>query len=275
MATDSAGTSSPPSLSEPPGSGVRLTRLHDALKQLKAKSAASAPSSAVALAAAAPAAPPLLRETPSNVAAPESPPAAPVCLEDWLTESQLQQYRRLADNIASQLPLDGPAAIAIVGADPWHDMAGMALRLAACLTDRGQGDVLLAGHDPSAECLTKGVRQKGLVDAVAGRATWTETIAPTRMHGLSLLGPGTVASAEDAPLGEQWRSAMKELKARFRYIVTGVSPGENLVGDAWLPILDGVYLAVGLGQTPQWMVQDALARFKAAGAKLLGCIALE
>jgi Mrp family chromosome partitioning ATPase len=275
MATDSAGTSSPPSLSEPPGSEVRLTRLHDALKQLKAKSAASAPSLGVASAATAPPAPPVLRATPSIVAAPELPPAAPFCLEDWLTELQLQQYRRLADNIASQLPLDGPAAIAIVGADPWHDMAGIALRLAVCLTDRGQGDVLLAGHDRSAAGLTKGLCQKGLVDAVAGRATWTETIAPTLMQGLSLLGLGTVASAEDAPLGEQWRSAMKELKTRFRYILTDPSPGENLVSDAWLPILDGVYLAVGLGQTPQRMVQDGLARIKACGAKLLGCIALE
>src|SRR6185437_14149313 len=215
MATDSAGTSSPESLPGPAVSEVRLTRLHDALKQLKAKSAANESSSVAArpresATESEAEAPP--RESPAPVAAAPAPQLAPYRLEDWLPERQLDQYRRLADNVALQFPAGHSAAIAIVGADPWHDAAAISLRLAACLADRRQGESLCIERGASSAGLAEAATRSGLIDVAAGRALWRDAIVSSALPGLSLLGAGSRTSPEDFPIGEQWRAALQDLR---------------------------------------------------------------
>lgn len=271
MATDSAETSSPQSLPAQ-GSEVRLTRLHDALKQLKAKSAATASVSTPPIGAAAPiAAPP--RETAAPIA--PAPQPAPFRLENWLPERQLEQYRRLADNVALQFPAGRPAAIAVLGADAWHDAAAISLRLAACLADRRQGEALCIECGPSAAGWAEAATRAGLIDVAAGRAVWRDAIVCSALPGLSLLGGGSRTPPEDLPIGEQWRAALQELRGRFGYIVFDARPGECPIADAWLAAFDGAFLVVGLDQTPRRAVQGALAVIRARGARLAGCIALD
>src|SRR6185503_2790454 len=135
-------------------------------------------------------------------AAATAPQPAPFCLEDWLPERQLSQYRRLADNVASQFPAGHSAAIAIVGADPWHDAAAISLRLAACLADRRQGDVLHLERGASITGLAEAAVRAGLIDIAAGRAVWRDAIVSSALPGLSLLGAGSRTSPEDLPIGE-------------------------------------------------------------------------
>ncbi|HUY91944.1 MAG TPA: hypothetical protein VMV10_24600 [Pirellulales bacterium] len=299
MTVDTAATSSPEPFPEPAESAARLSRLHDALKQLRAKSAATSPLSsiapsvstaAVAAAESLPPAPSEAAQQPAALMAPASaePPLAPAIdavasqpatesfsLEAWFSTAELRQYRQLAGNLAAHLASGEPAAIAIAALSCRHEAPTIAARLALCLAERQAGEVLLI------EPAERSLRPIGdapcasLVEVVGGRADWRDAVAPGVMAGLSLIEFGCAASPDDAPLNDQWRTALADLKRQFRYIVSPIRPGESFAGDAWLAAIDGVYLAVGLGDAPRGMVAACQAQLKACGARLLGCIALK
>jgi hypothetical protein len=343
MTVDSAATSSPQSFPEPPGSDARLTRLQDALKQLRAKSTATVPLASIApIADVAPAvlsdvlpssrtisiaidaiqpatpiettgashatpdveaavahaalgpqvppSPPTIEPSPSPVAAMTSSLTEPLCLsrggdasdkapsfclESWFSPASLRQYRQLAGNIASQLPAGDPAAIGIAVLSCRDGAEQLAARLALCLAERREGVVLLVEPAGPRLALARDGRRAGLVDVVAGRADWADAISSTEMEALNLIVFGSTAASEDAPLNDQWRTALVDLKRRFRYIVSAARPGESFPSDAWLAAIDGVYLAVSLGDAPRKLVASHRSRLIALGARLLGCIAIQ
>lgn len=346
MTVDTAATSSPEPFPESPGSDARLTRLHDALKQLRAKSTATVPLAsiapvanaasvvsndvlpssrtipvasdavqpaapiepAVAPAVAAPeqsesgvacvapmpqVAPPALESEPKSSPAAtafapraESPRLTPpakaetkkppeYCLESWFSSASLRQYRQLAGNLASQLPSGDPAAIGIAVLSCRHGAEQLAARLALCLAERREGPLLLVEPAGPGLALAGDAYNAGLADVVAGRANWADAIASTEMDGLSLIGFGTTAAPEDAPLNDQWRTALVDLKRRYRYIVSAARPGESFASDAWLAAIDGVYLAVSLGDAPRRLVVACQSQLNTLGARLLGCIAIQ
>lgn len=342
MTVDTAATSSPEPFPESPGSDARLTRLHDALKQLRAKSAATfplasiSPSAAIERAARQEAAAPLSIATPQAAPAlpaadqfaarpgpleaqaaavraaptPAIPPAPPpiaepiapraaagtvsasdtlhwpptaaardpeapaASLESWFSPAALRQYRQLAGNLAASFPAGDAAAVAIAAISCRHDASQIAARLALALTERNEGQVLLV--EPAGPRLTAkdAASRAGLVDVVGGRADWSDAIAPAEIAGVSLARFGSAVSADDAPLNDQWRTALVELKRRFRYLVCAARPGESFASDAWLAAIDGVFLAVALGDAPRSAVAACRSRLHACGARLLGCIAL-
>lgn len=333
-------------------SAARLTRLHDALKQLRAKSAATMPLTSLAPGvSAAPAAtetvlPPLLDEAPalanatsplsspaeaaaeyaplperqssaadeavsapdfesrslqkpsdpapasappiaaSQSAEPESvanaaaypaeelPAAKPFDLEAWFSNVDLRQYRQLAGNLASHVASGDSIAIAVATLSSGREAPRLAARLAICLAEREEGDVLLIERSERRLGPPGPTRSASLVDVVAGRATWSDATAATEMPGLRVIDFGGTAASEDVPASEPWRMALADLKRKYRYVVGGPGPGESVAGDAWLSTIDGVYLAVGLGDISRGAVAAYQARLKACGARLLGSIAL-
>lgn len=340
MTVDSAATSSPEPFPEAPGSDARLTRLHEAIKQLRAKSTATVPLASIAPVAemapqassdvllstrtaplaveavraaapveAAPALPaafaaeaavasvvpvplPLLPikdgPNPSHAAAtiashsgsprlaaaePKEPEPRAFCLENWFSPASLRQYRQLAGNIASQLSVE-PAALGVAALSCRHGAEQLAARLAMCLAERQEGEVLLVEPAGPRLALAGDAHNAGLVDVVAGRANWADAISSTEMKGLHLLGFGSAAAPEDASLNDQWRTALVDLKRRYRYIVSAARPGESFSSDAWLAAIDGVYLAVSLADAPRRLVVACQSQLNRLGARVLGCIAL-
>ena len=345
MTVDTAATSSPEPFPASPGSEARLTRLRDALKQLRAKSTSTVPLASIApIADAAPIVPgddlvPLNRTVPlaNEAAGPAAPieqadapavtleversvtrpPSEPqllpppveneakplaaimaidhradlpfvtppakadnksrpeLSLESWFSPASLRQYRQLAGNMASQLPSGDPAAIGVAVLSCRHGAEELAARLAMCLAERREGDVLLVEPAGPRLALEGDVHSPGLIDVVAGRANWADAIVSTEMKGLSLLGFGSTAAAEDAPLNDQWRTALVDLKRRFHYVVSAARPAESFPSDALLGAIDGVYLAVSLGEAPRKLVAACHSQLKSLGARLLGCIAIQ
>lgn len=308
MTVDTAATSPPEPVPASAGSDARLTRLHEALKQLRAKSTATVPLASIApVADEAPVVPsddlsPSSRTVPLAIEAdrpaapiepavakiappPESPrlaqPAkvgpealAEFCLESWFSTASLRQYRQLAGNIASQLPAE-PAALGVAALSCRHSAEQLAARLALGLAERREGDVLLVEPAGPRLALAGDAHGAGLADVVAGRADWADAVSSAEMEGLSLIRFGSTAAPEDAPLNDQWRTALVDLKRRYRFIVSAARPGECFASDAWLAAIDGVYLAVSLGDAPRRLVAACQSQLKSLGARLLGCIAIQ
>ena len=219
------------------------------------------------------AAEPLLAATADAVA--PQPAADLFSLEAWFSNAALRQYRQLAGNLAAHLASGEPAAIAIAALSCRHEAPTIAARLALCLAERQAGEVLLI--EPSERSLRPigDAPRASLVEVVGGRADWRDAVAPAVMAGLSLIEFGGAAAPDDAPLNDQWRTALVDLKRRFRYVVSPIRPGESFAGDAWLAAIDGVYLAVGLHDASRGVVAACQLHLKACGARLLGCIALK
>lgn len=196
-------------------------------------------------------------------------------LEDWLTPNSCKQIESLASAMLSPLPAGAPAALAVAAVDAWQDAAGIARRLAWRLAERKQGDVLLIQRDLIARKAERSALSWGLSDVVTGRAEWSEAISPTEVAGLYLLGPGSPLPPEDTPSREQWRSAMKQFKERFRFIATDFGPELGAEDGDWASVFDGVYLAVQLHRTPRAATDRAAAALKRSGAAVRGSIALD
>lgn len=302
---------------ETPGPEVRMSRLHEALKQLKARGSAPlsavqaelakapaeadrAPAPAIAMESAAKSPPAVASpvmvaastaaETAANVPSPAVEPvtaaAAPVHapplgelhsrpyrIEDWSLPARLQRFRQLAESIAREYPHGLSAAVGLAAADPWQNMADVASRLALCLAEREEGEVLLIERDLATRDLSPAAPAWGLADLAVGRATCSQAAVPTSAARLSLLAADSAVPQEDPPISEQWRSTMKQLKQRFRYIVSAIRL-DNPGPDPWLASFDAVYLAVAFHSTSQAAAAATLARLKAAGANACGCIAL-
>lgn len=317
MASDAAETPSPQPLPEGPDADVRMSRLHGALKQLKARGAAplstlkadlpslddrSAASTDLRNGAASQSAAGSLpshrlptdaapaaerRQTPAPATPVSAPPLAPVRAErvaaeqaalqlrDCLAPAHCQQLERLANAILAQFPAGVQAAIAIAAVDAWQDSAGIAARLAWQLAERKDGETLFIEQNLASRGLSKSAPPWGLCEVVSGRADWSQAISPSAVAGLSLLGPGSAFPPEDVPLNEQWRSAMQQLKQRYRYIIADVHPRQNVANAAWLAAFDGIYLAITLRQSARGVCAQTAAAVKAGGAIIRGCIALE
>lgn len=232
--------------------------------------------------------PPEVRAAPEQAAAPApSPPVAPPpllpaaasprppALEDVLSSKALGELDRIVDVILAQAPAKTPAAIALAAVDAWQDVAGIASRLAWRLAERKEGATLLVEEELSTRSLEPSAPAWGLTDAVAGRADWEQAIAPTAVAGLFLLGAGSPLPPEEIPLSQQWRSAVAQLKQRFRYLVTAVRPTQNVESAAWASAFDGVYVAVELGRTTKAAAARAVEILRARGATIRGCVALD
>ena len=300
MTVDATATSSPEPFPEP-APGARLTQLRDALKQLRSQSPASVPLASLAPSAAAiadpapiePARPPReeaiageavaaspqvlpdanIKEAPAIAAAEIEPAWPPFCIESWFSAGELRQYRQLAGAIASQLPSDEPAAFAVATISGRHDAATIAAGIALCLTERKEGEVLLVERGGPGSRLLQEPRRPTLLDVVSRGGQLNDAMAPAALPGLHV-GEFGDASPHEAPANDRWRTAIDEVKRRFRYVVSGVRFGEDSSLDGWLAMLDGIYLAVALGETPSRIVAARQAELHANGVRILGCIAL-
>lgn len=216
---------------------------------------------------------------------PERPPPRPTTRPPTGAERAVRRtlgepHRRqpLAD-LAARLREDahktGSRTLLLVGVGPESATHETALHLASVLADEG-GRVLLVDGDLARRQISADLddlQEPGFSNLVLEVQTTQQLVQPTAVERLSLLPAGTERFADlESSAGVVARS-LGVLAAEFDLVL--VDGGR--AGDAGLPMLarlcDATYLVIQLGAVEATQAQNALRDLRAAGARVLGCIA--
>jgi Mrp family chromosome partitioning ATPase len=204
------------------------------------------------------------------------------------TASTADPYGLLAATVLGQLPSTDRAALLFTSAGDGEGKTDVLARLAAALAQRLQGNVLaIDGNSRSPELSARlGVQSAvGLIEVLAGTASWHDVVRPTAIRGLSVLPVGgaagnngdnsnsgnNTAGLDPAALG----TLLAELRNHYRLVLVDAAPllyPEAAPLAAWC---DGTYLVVRLGSTPRRAVGEAAAAIEQCQGRLRGCIAVD
>jgi Mrp family chromosome partitioning ATPase len=179
-------------------------------------------------------------------------------------------YLRLSERISDQLP-GGGSVLMFVGCDYRCGACFSMVELAQAFASRSSANVLLVDGELRAGRLSRsvGVMSPGMTEIMLGTAGWSAAIRQTLVPGVDLVPSGS----SEVPAFERPDFGWNELRECYRAVLIGL----NDVQDAETPWLaarcDATYLVVSRPHTPRQTACDALARLRAAGANVLGCIA--
>ncbi len=186
-----------------------------------------------------------------------------------------QPIVELVDRLERDLEQSGSKIVTFVTLGGEKAAFASLLHVATISAER-LANVLLVDGDSSRCRLSVGMEQgqaRGLCEVVGGTAESKECIAKTATGGLSFLPAGQLRHYDFSTAGSGLESSLAELSGEFdRVLIDAGRAGEPGVA-ALARQADATYLVVELGSVETSAAQAALAELRAAGARVLGCIA--
>lgn len=225
---------------------------------------------------------------PAGATPPEDPCAAPSeavqrvmrLLDDPLRAAPV---RALAQRLAIDRQVTGCRSQWLVAVRPSQGIEDVALGAAACLArspDLQAGQVLLVDaelrHRRLSQALGYGDRP-GLVECLLGRMPGRGLCRPTGLAHLWLLPAGQGAGQARAfvAASDLVAAGWAEAVAAFQTVLVCGAAADDPWASALAPLADAAYVVAELGRVDAPAAQAALARLRAHGARVLGCIAIE
>jgi Mrp family chromosome partitioning ATPase len=150
------------------------------------------------------------------------------------------------------------------------------LYAATLLAEQGSGKVLLVDADLSRRRLTEALeyeQERGLSEQLGDESSAGDVCRPTAVEKLSFLSAGLSKGLDISAAGSRWGRILGQLTAGFDCVLIDVGRTSDPAASTLARIADAAYLVVQLGTVETSEAQAALADFRAAGARVLGCIA--
>jgi Mrp family chromosome partitioning ATPase len=163
----------------------------------------------------------------------------------------------------------------VVGVGPGSSTHETLLYTAAILAER-MGRVLLMDADLARRPLSEGLEfghETGLSELLGNRETPRERCRPCALAGLSLLPAGLLRNVDLATAGPRAEEVLRQLAAEFSLVLIDGGRSGDLAATTLARLADATYFVVQLGTVEASQAQAALRDFRAAGARVLGCIA--
>jgi Mrp family chromosome partitioning ATPase len=181
----------------------------------------------------------------------------------------------LAERIRRDVEQAGGKTVLLVGVGPESSSHETALYAAAALGQR-MGNVLLIDADVSRQPLSVGLeraQQPGLADLLPSQESPRFSCRPTALNGLSLLPSGRTRHVDLSASGSRLEELLRQLSGDFSLVILDGGRTADLAASALARLCDATYFVVQLGAVEAAEAQNALRDFRAAGARVLGCIA--
>jgi Mrp family chromosome partitioning ATPase len=212
----------------------------------------------------------------------ESPPIAirqPTLIERTVRRtladpSRSEPFRQLAERFWSDLEPSGSRTVLLAGIGPASETHDVALHAAALLAERCE--VLVVDADAAHRTLTCQLDlsdARGLADVVESDGNWSPWIAPTTLSGLRVLPFGKARLRDAAASANRLAATLQALESDYRFVLIDGGRSSELAAATLARLCDATYFVVRLGETEAAMAQSAVRDFRAAGARILGCIA--
>jgi Mrp family chromosome partitioning ATPase len=179
----------------------------------------------------------------------------------------------LVDRLVRDMEQTESKVLAFVGLGASDDLHLPILQAAMTLAEKRSKRVLLIDGDAARRALSDGLeygRCPGLSELSAERAQIANVCQATATKQLLFVPAGQMQPATDSAAEEALEKALGQLKVDFDCVL--INAGGELVS-ALAQASDATYLVVELGGVETNTAQAALARLRAAGARVLGCVA--
>jgi Mrp family chromosome partitioning ATPase len=149
------------------------------------------------------------------------------------------------------------------------------LHVAAILNGQHTGKVLLVDADLARRALSTAVdygQQPGLADLLSSGGLRTRCL-PTGFERLSILPAGLLRQVDLPTIAAQLEELLEQLADEFSVVLICGASTSDPASATLARIADATYFVVQLGAVEASEAQAALRDFRAAGARVLGCIA--
>jgi Mrp family chromosome partitioning ATPase len=194
------------------------------------------------------------------------------------TAPHADAYRQLAENVLSQAPPDGGAALMFTSPSGGEGKTALLLSLAAALAERTAQRVLLLDGNLQkpdlAGCL--GVEAaRGLNHVLAGEATWQQVVQRTSIPRLDLL-PGVTFPTSPAgpPEPLSLRPLLKQLRGHYRLVLIDTASLAHPEVAPLAQCCDGTYLVARLNHTTRRELAEAAEVLRDCRGNLLGGVVI-
>jgi Mrp family chromosome partitioning ATPase len=187
-----------------------------------------------------------------------------------------QPLAQLADRLRRDIEQTGGKTVLLVGVGPQSVTHEALLYAAARLAEHGQEKVLLVDADlarvPLSEAFDYG-RERGLAELVRGDGLPRDLCQMTSIGRLSFLPAGQLRHDDLSTAGPRLEEVLKALSHDYACVLIDGGRTGDLTAAALARLADATYLVVQLGTVETSEAQATLRDFRAAGARVLGCIA--
>src|SRR5262249_27111498 len=116
-------------------------------------------------------------------------------------------------------------------------------------------------------------REEGLTELLQNNATPRASCRPTAVSGLSFLPAGLSRHVDLTTTGNRLDAICKQLVTDFSFVLIDGGRSAGWAAAVLARLAEATYFVVQLGAVEMGSAQAALRDFRAAGARVLGCIA--
>ncbi|MCI0359332.1 MAG: hypothetical protein L0211_12710 [Planctomycetaceae bacterium] len=208
------------------------------------------------------------------------PPRPPTPLERTVRRilsepERAESFRQLADRLKADLDQITGRSIVFAGIGPASETYEVVLHAAAILAEAGE-PILIIDGDVVRRSLTKGLeltQGTGLVELARGEIPDSDPIQELTLTNLSILPAGMAKMPAPASTTERLTSLIQSLEGSYRLVIIDAGRASDRTAASLARLCDATYFVARLGETEAFHAQSALKTFRAAGARLLGCVA--
>ena len=190
--------------------------------------------------------------------------------------SRSQPLMQLAHRLARDIEQTTSKTVLWIGIGESAGGHETLLPAAALLAAEQSGRTLLIDADlarrPLSEALEFG-QEPGLAELLKNDDPPLGRCQPTAFDKLSLLPSGLLRHSDISAAGPRLESVLKNLAAEFSLVLIDGGRSADLAATALARLADATYFVVQLGVVEACEAQAALRDFRAAGARVLGCVA--
>jgi Mrp family chromosome partitioning ATPase len=190
--------------------------------------------------------------------------------------ARAKPLRDLVDRLKRDMAQTAARTVAFVGATEGSITHETILLAATLLAQRPSGKVLIIDGDASRRSLSEALeygRDAGFAEWLRGSGTSLTAVRLTATENLSFIPNGLSQASDPLPSGRLGQ-VFEDLSDNFACVLVDCGRVGDAGASALACVADATYLVVQLGTVETSAAQAALAQLRAAGARVLGCIAV-